>query len=347
MTPRAAPGPIRVAAGDGGDGGDGGWTYAWDHARKPHLHPVATPSGRVLTQVEPEDHPWQRGIWFVVKYVDGDNFWEENDPRGWGRQRHDGPPEVRRGRAPGGGGTADGAEKVDGAEKADGGMVDGAGGVDAGVVTVAGDLSWVRPDGATVAVREHRELRHVPIAGDAYAIDWDVTLTDPGDGPVELDREPHNGLWGGYSGLAFRGRSDWAGTRLLVDDGTVHDRLAPHRSRWCDLSGPVAGPGAGGTDPGGTDRGATDSDGTDAGGVCILDHPANPSFPVPFYATCRAGLGYGDGWANTVYPSFLWDGPLILGPGGPLRFRYRVVVHDGVWDAPRAEDAWSDFTATA
>ena len=43
---------------------------------------AARPSGRhavgvVLTQVEPADHPWQRGLWFVVKYVDGDNFWEE------------------------------------------------------------------------------------------------------------------------------------------------------------------------------------------------------------------------------------------------------------------------------
>ncbi len=284
MSHRGGAEPIHV------DAGRGGWTYMWDHGRKPHLHPVATPSGRVLTQVEPEDHPWQRGIWFVVKYVDGDNFWEEDDPRGWGVQRHDGAPEVGGGEAP----------------------------------EVEGDISWLRPDGATVAVREHRRLRHVPLGDDAYAIDWDVTLAAPGPAAVVLDREPHNGLWGGYSGLAFRGRSDWSATRLLVDDGTEHDRLAPYRSRWCDLSGP---------------EGARD-----AGGVCVLDHPANASFPVPFYATCRAGLGYGEGWANTVYPAFLWDGPLPLEPGAPMRFRYRVAVHDGVWDARRAEAAWRDYT---
>jgi hypothetical protein len=280
--------------GDAGDEGDGRgpaavevggrWTYHWAHRRKPHLHPVATPSGYVLTQVEPADHPWQRGVWFVVKFVDGDNFWEEGDPAGWGVQHHTAPPAV----------AADG-------------------------LTVEGDLDWIRPDRATVAVTEHRRLTHVPLGDGAYAIDWDVTLRAPA-GAV-LDRTPYNGTWGGYSGLAFRGRADWEDTRLLLDDGQERDRVAPERSRWCDLA-------------------------SAAGGVCVLDHPANPSHPVPFYATCRAGLGYGEGWSNTLYPAFLWDGPQRLAPGEPLRFRYRVAVHDGQWDTATAERAWGAFAAT-
>ena len=75
----------------------------------------------------------------------------------------------------------------------------------------------------------------------------------------------------------------------------------------------------------------------------VLDHPDNPSHPVPFCATCRAGPGYGEGWANTIYPAFLWDGPLRLAPGDALRFRYRVVVHDGVWDAGRCAASWAAF----
>jgi hypothetical protein len=265
-----------------GPKGTGGWTYVWNHRRKPHLHPVATPSGQVLTRVEPPDHPWQRGVWFVVKFVDGDNFWEEGDPKGWGVQRHTGPPEL----------TA---------------------------TTVTGDLVWIRPDRSTVAVREHRRLEHVILDDSAYAIDWDVTLHVPVD--AVLDRSPYMGVWGGYSGLAFRGRDDWHDTRLLLDDGVTRDRVAPQRSCWCDLSSP-------------------------AGGVCILDHPANPSHPVPFYATTRAGPGYGDGWANTVYPAFLWDGPLALPADTPLRFRYRVVVHDDLWTAPSADAAWQAFATT-
>jgi Family of unknown function (DUF6807) len=260
--------------------GEGGWRYAWDHRRKPHIHPLATPAGTVLTRVEPPDHPWQRGLWFVVKFVDGDNFWEELDPPGYGVQRHDGPPTL----SPSG---------------------------------VEGELDWIRPDRSTVAVRERRRLTHVPLGDDAYAVDWDVTLVPPA-GAV-LDRTPFTGTWGGYSGLAFRGRGDWRDTRLLLDDGAEHDRVAAQRSRWCDLSGTADG---------------------QLAGVCVLDHPANPSHPVPFYATCRAGEGYGDGWANTVYPAFLWDGPLTLAAGETLRFRYRVVVHDGAWSTGQAATAW-------
>ena len=286
------PDPIGAAA------GTGGWTYVWDHPRKPHLHPVATPSGRVLTLVEPPDHPWQRGLWFVVKFVDGDNFWEEGDPAGWGVQRHMERPSVE-----------------------DDGR------------TVAGDLTWIRPDRTTVAVNEHRRLTHVPLGDGAYAVDWDVTLQAPAGGV--LDRSPYNGMWGGYSGLAFRGRADWHDTRLLLDDGVVRDRVAPQQSRWCDLSGPTTGHDAlGDGEPG-----------PGPGGVCVLDHPANPSHPVPFYATCRAGAGYGEGWANTVYAAFLWDGPRTLAPDEPLRFRYRVVVHDGVWSAAIADSAWHAYAA--
>jgi len=256
------------------------WRYVWDHRRKPHVHPLATPAGVVLTRVEPPDHPWQRGVWFVVKYVDGDNFWEELDPPGYGVQRHDGPP------------------------------------IDTGA-TIEGDLAWIRPDRHTVAVREHRRLTHIPLDDDAYALDWDVTLIPAAD--AVLDRTPFMGIWGGYSGLAFRGREDWHDTRLLLDDRVERDRVTPLRSRWCDLSGTADGRPV---------------------GACILDHPANPSYPVPFYATCRAGDGYGEGWANTVYPAFLWDGPRSVAGGEPLRFRYRVAVHDGFWDAARAEDCW-------
>jgi hypothetical protein len=270
--------------------GAGGWTYAWDHRRKPHVHPLATPAGVVLTRVAPPDHPWQRGVWFVVKFVDGDNFWEEHDPAGWGVQRHVGPP-----------------------------VQDGE--------TVSGDLDWIRPDRTTVALREHRVLRHVPLGADAYALDWDVALSLPeGAADAVLDRTPYMGVWGGYSGLAFRGRENWVDTRLLLDDGAPQSRVAPQPSRWCDLSGTADGR---------------------AVGVCVLDHPGNPAHPVPFYATTRAGEGYGVGWSNTIYPAFLWHGPQPLAAGAPLRFRYRLAVHDGAWDADRCAAAWDEWARGA
>ena len=81
--------------------------------------PVRTPAGHVLTREAPPDHPWHHALWFTIKFVDGDNFWEEYDA--FGTLVHDEPPSV--------------AEDDDGR------------------VVVRGALRWVRPDGATVSSR--------------------------------------------------------------------------------------------------------------------------------------------------------------------------------------------------
>src|SRR5690606_21998015 len=36
--------------------------YRWLDDQKPHFHPLATPSGRVLTGDAPRDHPWHHGL---------------------------------------------------------------------------------------------------------------------------------------------------------------------------------------------------------------------------------------------------------------------------------------------
>ena len=57
-------------------------------APKPFVHPVTTPGGVELSTVSPPDHAWHRGLWFTFKFVDGDNFWEEDHAIGFGRQIH-------------------------------------------------------------------------------------------------------------------------------------------------------------------------------------------------------------------------------------------------------------------
>jgi hypothetical protein len=248
------------------------WTYVADHRKKPHVHPLATPSGRVLTTVEPEDHPWHRALWFTIKYVNGENFWEEYDAYGVLRHRD---PET---------------------------------------------LTWIRPDKESVAVTETRRLTHVELGDGAYAIDWESSLDFTTDSLV--DRTEFT-TWGGYGGLSFRGRPDWTDTRLLADDGTEHERLIGVPGRWVDLSGTVEGGEA---------------------GVAFLDHPDNPRHPVPWYASTRAAT-YGDqGWSNFCNAAFLFHEPLSVTAAEPLRFRYRVAVHDGVWDTDRVEAAWQDWT---
>lgn len=258
--------------------GGGAWHYRWTGGHRPCVHPLRSPAGDVLTVDGPVDHPWHHALWFAVKYVNGENFWEEYGD--FGVVTHEGPPVVA------------GDE-------------------------LTGDLVWVAHDGGHVRLRERRRLTHVALAADAYAVDWDLTLVPPVD--TVLDRTPFT-TWGGYGGLTLRGRADWHDTVLLTSDGHTGDRRLGDRAAWCDLTGQVAETGR-------------------AAGVLMIDHPENPSFPTPWYASTRAAT-YGDeGWANFMNAAFLWDGPREVAGGEALRLRHRLVVHDGVWDAGRCHDA--------
>ncbi len=251
----------------------GRWTYNADHRKRPNVHPLATPSGAVLTRDAPDDHPWHHGLWFTIKYVNGENFWEEAPP--YGVLRHVGPT----------------------------------------------TLHWIRPDRETVAIVEERSIVEVDLGTpDAYALDWSVALTPQLD--VELDRTPFT-TWGGYGGLSVRGRGDWTDTRLLLPDGSEHDRVLGVPADWCDLSGQVDGGG---------------------GGLLLLHGPANPRHPVPWYGSTRAAT-YGDeGWSNFLNAAFLWDGPLAVAAGDELALSFRVVVHDGTWSVDRCAAEWDRWT---
>jgi hypothetical protein len=214
---------------------------------------VATPSGFVLTRDAPPDHPWHHGLWFAIKYVNGDNFWEEHGAYGVIRHVDD----VR--------------------------------------------LEWIAPDRESVVMDEDRHIDSVDLADDAYAIDIVIRLTPRVD--VVLDRTPFT-TWGGYSGLTLRGSDAWTDTRLMLDDGSVHERVLGTRSAWCDIS-------------------------SGAGGMVIVPHQ-----PTPWYGSTRADT-YGDGWANFLNAAFLWDGPMEVAAGTTVPFDYRVVVHDGIWTKER------------
>lgn len=237
------------------------WTYNADHRKRPNLHPVATPAGHVLTRDAPPDHPWHHGLWFTIKYVNGENFWEEDPPYGVLRHRDD------------------------------------------------TTLHWIRPDRESVVIVEDRRLDHVDLGEDAYAIDINIVLTPQVD--VVLDRTPFT-TWGGYSGLALRGRSDWTDTRIMLADGSEHERVLGTPSEWCDISGAVDG-------------------GT--GGVLMV-----PDAVTPWYGSTRAATYGDDGWSNFLNAAFLWDRPEEVKAGDQRAFGFRVVVHDGVWSRDRCAE---------
>lgn len=181
------------------------WRYVYGGKPKPFFHPLTTPAGHVLTNFEPHDHFWHRGLWFTIKFINGENFWEENLEK-FGVQITRLPPPINHGPN--------------------------------GQVGVFSALDWTRPDGKTVVIHEQRLFTHRPIDSSSYAIDFTFILKPQVD--LLLDRTVFT-TWGGYGGLTFRGNRNWQESRLLFSDGTTSDRPTPKISKWCDLSGKFDG----------------------------------------------------------------------------------------------------------
>lgn len=252
---------------------DPAWTLEYAGKPKPYFHPVRTPSGQLISLTEPADHLWHRGLWFTIKFINGDNFWEEKRP--FGTQRVAGIPVIHHA-------SPDDTE-------------------------LRIDLDWLAPRGNEPVIAERRTIRS-RVVDDAIVIDWQTELTAERD--LTLDRTPYT-TWGGYGGLSFRGSRSWLVNRFLLPGGPV-DRPAGQPGPWCEMSGPVDG---------GADLTA---------GLAILDHPGNPRYPTPWYA---GGAGSG----NFLNAALLFHEPLTLGQGDTLSLRYRVLIHDGIWDAKRLE----------
>ena len=175
--------------------------YVYSGAAKPYFHPLLGPAGVPLTIYEPYDHLWHRGLWFTIKLINGENFWEEHAP--FGAQETEPYPEVM--------------ARPD------------------GTVAVTSALSWRLPEGE-VALREER-MWVWRATEDGFSIDWQSALTPTRD--TLLDRTPYT-TWGGYGGLVFRGTRGLHQTRFLTPDGEF-ERMRGERAPWCDLSGRLDG----------------------------------------------------------------------------------------------------------
>lgn len=181
------------------------------------------------------------------------------------------------------------------------------------MITMA--LDWMPSGGREAVMSEQRTITYRP-GVDADTYDWSTVITPHRE--VTLDRTPYT-TWGGYGGLSFRGSRHWHVDRYLLPDGAV-ERLAPGtRAPWCDLSGRIDG---------GQDL---------TGGLAMLDHPRNPRYPTPWYA--------GSGAGTFINAALLFHQPMTLAEGEELRLRYRVLVHDGVWEPDRLASEHDQFTS--
>ena len=175
-------------------------------APRPHLHPVRTLGGTVVTETRPDDHVHHFGAGVAISDVDGVNFWGGSTyvagagPKmlpNHGRQR-------RRTLRPAPGGYAE-------------------------------TLDWVGPDG-TVLAGEERTLTARPVA-DAWALDFAFTLTGRTGKPLVLQSSACKGRVGaGYGGFFWRAPKDSSGLDVFTGEASGEDAVHGSVTPWLALT---------------------------------------------------------------------------------------------------------------
>lgn len=174
---------------------------------KATLHPWSTARGTMVSGFEMSDHVWHRGLWFTIKFINGDNYWEENEP--YGTQVHPAEPVLST--------TAEGHSRM------------------------TANVEYRSPAGVITA-DETRRLTWS--AGESLTghpttqLDWSSTLTARQD--LVLDRTPYT-TWGGYGGLSFRASRELHDGELILADGLKQNLVTGQASPWLALRAKVDG----------------------------------------------------------------------------------------------------------
>ena len=190
-------------------------------------------------------------------------------------------------------------------------------------------LNWLTPAGKllltearTMTFYTHPELRIIDFDFDLAAIDR-VVFRDTKEGTFAMRmatalEEPPARQTEKANGPARTGRLTNA------QGGEREANVWGKRSEWVDYSGELDG---------------------EKVGVVMMDHPGNPRHPTYWHSR-----GYGLHSINPFGVSdFLNDktqnGSLTLAPGEHVRFRYRVVVHQGLTPA-RLQQLYDEYART-
>jgi hypothetical protein len=96
------------------------------------------------------------------------------------------------------------------------------------------------------------------------------------------------------------------------------------RSEWADFSGQIDGRPV---------------------GLTIFDHPGNPRHPTYWHARDYGLFATNIFGLHDFENDKSRDGSLTIQPGQPLRFRFRVVIHDGPFDAARTREMFTAYSA--
>ncbi|HVX84077.1 MAG TPA: DUF6807 family protein [Phycisphaerae bacterium] len=158
------------------------------------------------------------------------------------------------------------------------------------------------------------ERREIEIRGTdgGMEIDWSSELLALQD--LTLDRTPFT-TWGGYSGLTFRASRELHQAEYLLPSGEKKQPLLGEPHEWVALQARVDG---------GPEEYVT---------VAMVDHPENPRAPLPEQPADRRmtpWYGKADPYYVFYNAAFMFHSGMQVRRGERLRFRYRVLIQDGL-----------------
>lgn len=174
---------------------------------------------------------------------------------------------------------------------------------------IAAELEWQDPVDRGL-VREHRTM--IFHKGDPRMIDFDIILTAAQNVTFGDDKDGVFGmrLAAGLEESPKNAPSAPARTGVITSStGCVHEEGCwGKRAEWTDVSGQVQGT---------------------VVGVTVLDHPDNPRHPTYWHVRGYGLLAANIFGAKAFTKGSEKDVSLGLTRGDSLRFRYRVIVHNG------------------
>ena len=166
------------------------------------IHPLKTPSGFVVTDSEPRDHPHHFGLWWPWKFIEHDGrrilCWELQD--------------------------GDGVVEARGAESTTDGLV-----------AESVYLDRKAPEGPTVRINETTKISTSPIVSEpaeGYYLDLTIQHEAAGEKPITISKYR-------YSGLGYRGSPLWDkdSSTILTSSGAVRENANSTEARWVRIEG--------------------------------------------------------------------------------------------------------------
>ena len=139
--------------------------------------------------------------------------------------------------------------------------------------------------------------------GSERTIDYDISID-----PLEklTFRDTKEGTFG--IRLATSMSEDKGGKMTNAEGKQTEKNVWGKRSPWVDYAGQVDGK---------------------LVGVAIMDYPSNPRHPTYWHSRAYGLFAANPFGVKDFTGDKSQDGSMTVEPGHPLRFRYRVVIHDG------------------